>query len=227
MVLRQNRNYTRSCNLTGQIGITLIELLVSIALSSLVAIMAFAFFKDAGSAARRTQAHQGIGFQTQAVFSSLTENLLSGGGVLRLGQNRLILLNRQDKIMDYSLVDSTLSINGKALPMRIGEFKIEPIGPVKPEHKGSYRELEQAWELDSLDNDRDGQVTFQELDRDRDDSLSAEECRYVGLYQVRLTTIDHGLTTKLESFIHPRNHLAALTIQNWEVSEIGYGNAGF
>jgi prepilin-type N-terminal cleavage/methylation domain-containing protein len=202
----------------GNRGVTLIELVVSMALSVLVAAMALAFFKDAGNAARLSRGRREAGFQAQALFSSLSENLLAGSGVLRVGEGRLVLLNGRDLRVEYKKEDSTLSVNGKALGLRVGEFLIEPMGPSRPDRNAMGGLGEQPWDLDSLDQDRDGLIGFSELDRDRNGELDEEECRFVALFRVTLTIVDQNLPMTQVGIVHPRNHFPALTGKDLETS---------
>jgi prepilin-type N-terminal cleavage/methylation domain-containing protein len=191
-------------------GVTLLELLVAIALSGLVAAMATAFFRDAGHAARQIQGHRESDFQSQVFFSSLCENLLAGAGVLSLGPGRLVLLNGHNRKVEYRWDDSTLMVNGHPLGFRVGAFTMEPEGPERPAPSDAFHVMDASWDLDSLDEDRDGRIDFRELDRDHSDDLNLPETRFVAKYKLALTVIERNIPTTLTAVIHPRNHLAQM-----------------
>ena len=210
MVLRPKNIMQRDKANRIEQGVTLIELLLAIALSSFVAAMVFAFFKDAGFAAHLIRGHRNAGFRSQALFSSLCENVLAGGGVLEVGETSLILLNSQDQKMEYRWEDSTVFVNGQAVDIKVGDLQVEPSGPDRPNGDGWSSDRHAPWDLDSLDQDRDGRIDFHELDRNRSDDLDQQECRFVALYRLTLTVVDRGLPMTLTAVIHPRNHVPAL-----------------
>ncbi len=203
-------------------GVTLLELIVSIALSSLVAAMAFAFFKDAGKVSRLTQDRRDAGFESSTVFNSLCDNLLAGKGVLELGKDKLVLVNSGDVQLDYHWADSTLTINSKQYDFRLSDMQIVPIGPDRPKSKGGTLDGTLPWDLDSLDSDRDGHLDFKELDHNRDGILDPEEGRLVALFHVTLIIVDHGVPMTLDAVIHPRNHLIALQETRRRVAESNF-----
>jgi len=192
----------------------LIELLIALAFSVVVVGMALALFKDAGFAARLGAGRRDAAFQAQATFASLADNLMTGGGILRLGEDTLEILNRANHRMGYGWHDSILTVNGKACNFRVASLTIVPQGPSRPQPKGFSVDL--PWDLDSLDQDRDGRIGFEELDRDRDGQLDAEESRFVARITVTMTTIYRDLPSTQTSIIHPRNRIPASTGQNAE-----------
>jgi len=198
----------------GNRGVTLLELIMALALTGLVAAMAVAFWKDAGNAARLTKGRMEAGFQAQALFTSLCENLLAGGGVLSVGPNDLVLVNAHKRRLEYKWSDSTLSVNGKPLGIRIGLFEVAAIGPERPVPEGSSLAAAPSWDLDSLDDDRDGHIDFQELDRNRSGELDLDECRFVASYRITLTIVDGNIPKTLTGLVHPRNHANSQTARD-------------
>ncbi|MDB5105826.1 MAG: hypothetical protein JWP91_3515 [Fibrobacteres bacterium] len=198
----------------GNAGVTLIELLVGISLSTVVVGMVLALFKDAGFAARLGAGRRDAGFQAQAMFASLSENLMTGGGILRLGPGHLEILNLRNRRMDYRWEDSTLKANGKTWNFRLGSLEVIPEGPSRPEAKDFG--VETPWDLDSLDGDRDGLIGFAELDRDRSGELEADECRYIARITLRMTTIFHDVPNTQVCVIHPRNRVPVAEGQDAE-----------
>ena len=190
-------------------GVTLIELLLAVALSSFVVAMVFAFFKDAGFAAHLIRGHRNTGFRSQALFGSLCENVLAGGGVIEVGERSLTLLNSQDQKMEYRWEDSSVFVNGQAVDIRVADMQVEATGPDRPNGDGWASERSAPWDLDSLDQDRDGHIDFHELDQNHSDDLDQQECRFVARYRLTLTVIDQGLPMTLTAVIHPRNHVPA------------------
>ena len=93
-------------------GVTMIELLFAISLATVVVLLALALFRDVGFAARITQGKRDAAFESQAAFASLADNLMTGGGILRLGPDRVDLLNRRNRRVTYAWGDSVLSANG-------------------------------------------------------------------------------------------------------------------
>lgn len=189
-------------------GVTMVELLLVISMSTLIVGMALALFKDVGVAARLSQGRRDDAFRAQAFYSALSGNLMAGGGILRLGPGRLDLLNIRNRRVEYRWEDSALSVNGKNLDFKVAAFQVEPAGPERPVEDGDYPG-DGAWALDSLDGDRDGQLGFPELDRDRDGELDPEECRYLARIRVTLTIVHHGLPYSWTCIVHPRNRAQA------------------
>lgn len=202
-------------------GVTLIELLVAISLSVLVVGMGLALFKDVGSAARLGSGRLDAGFQAQTAFTTLSNSLMSGGGILRIAPDRLVILSRGNRRMDYRWEDSTLSLNGKAFPFRLASLEIRPEGPVRPEAKDFA--VQPVWDLDSLDGDRDGRIGFDEMDRDRNGELEPEECRFIGRISVEMKIVFRDLLSVQTTSVHPRNRIPAVTGQE---SEDGGGFGG-
>jgi hypothetical protein len=187
----------------GASGVTLIELLIAISLSSLVVLMALALFKDVGFAARLTGGKRDVAFQARLALASLTGNLLAGGGVLRLAPGEAAVLNRRNRRVTYAWGDSVLAANGKPYAFRLVSLRIEPAGPVRPEGRGFAGEM--PWELDSLDGDHNGTIDSTELDRNGDGVLGTEECRFLASVRVTLVASARGVPITLSSLVHPRN----------------------
>src|SRR5690606_29465205 len=171
--------------------------------------MAVALFKDMGFAARLTQGKRDAGFQARAFFSGLSQNLMTGGGILGMGPGRLDLLNVRNRRVEYLWTDSVLTVNGKAGDFRVASLEIEPRGPMRPVTGDGLPGYE-AWELDSLDGNRDGTLDFSELDRDRSGELDPEEIRYLARIKLTLTVIDRGLPLTQTCIVHPRNRVPAV-----------------
>lgn len=191
----------------GASGVTLIELIIAISLSVLVVGMGLALFKDVGFAARLGSGRRDAAFQAQAAFSTLSNNLMSGGGILRIGPDRLEILNRNNLRMDYRWEDSTLTLNGKKFLFRLASLEIKPEGPSRP--KARDFSVQAAWDLDSLDGDRDGRIDFDELDRDRSGELEPEECRFIGTISINMKTVFRDLLSEQTTSVHPRNRVPA------------------
>lgn len=195
----------------GAAGVTLIELIIAVSLSVLVVGMGLALFKDVGFAARLGSGRRDAVFQAQTAFSTLANNLMSGGGILRIGPDRLEILNRNNHRMDYRWEDSTLSLNGKKFLFRLASLEIRPEGPNRPEARDFSEQA--AWDLDSLDGDRDGRIDFDELDRDRSGELEAEECRFIGTLSINMTIVFRDLPSMHTAVVHPRNRVPAAAAQ--------------
>lgn len=193
----------------GQRGVSLVELLMAIGMSTLVIGMALALFKDMGFAARLTQDRRDAGFQARAFFGGLSRNIMTGGGILGIGPGRLELLNVRNRRVEYLLTDSVLTVNGHAWGFRVASLDIEPWGPMRPEKDGGFS-VPEPWDLDSLDGNRDGTLDFSELDRDRSGDLDPEEVRYLSRIRLTLTIIDRGLPLTQTCIVHPRNRLPAV-----------------
>ena len=193
----------------GSSGVSLVELLIAISLSVLVVGMGLALFKDVGAAARLGSGRRDAAFQAQAAFTALSNSLLSGGGMLRIGPDRLEILNRNNRRLDYRWKDSTLALNGKEFAFRLASLEIKPEGPARPE-PGNFS-IQPAWDLDSLDGDRDGRIDFDELDRDRSGELEAEECRFVGRISIEMKIVFRDVMIVQSTSVHPRNRIPAST----------------
>jgi prepilin-type N-terminal cleavage/methylation domain-containing protein len=87
----------------GESGVTLVELLIAISLSSVVVLMALSLFKDVGFAVRLTG-----------------------------GKGEAVVLNRRNRRVTYAWGDSVLKANGKAYGFRLASLSLEPAGPVRP-----------------------------------------------------------------------------------------------
>lgn len=194
-----------ACGKQGNAGVSLVELLIAISLSVLVVGMGLALFKDVGNAARLGSGRRDAAFQAQAAFTTLSNSLLSGGGILRIGPDRLEILNRNNRRLDYRWEDSTLSLNGKDFAFRLASLEIKPEGPERPEPR-DFSSLP-AWDLDSLDGDRDGRIDFDELDRDRSGELEPEECRFIGRISIEMKIVYRGLIQAQATSVHPRNRV--------------------
>lgn len=191
--------------LKPQSGLSLIELVVALSMSALVLALGIALYKDVGTAARLLRGSRDDAFQARAAFASLCDNLLSGGGLVSLGPERLRLLNRAGALMEYAWSDSTLSVNGKPADFRVASLEFVPAGPVLPSGEAWTRARMESAEADSLDDDRDGAIDFDELDRDRNGELEHGECRWVASVTVKLVTIRAGAASTLSATVHPRN----------------------
>lgn len=204
----------------GNSGVTLIELLVSISLSVLVVGMALALFRDVGSVARLGQGRADAAMQAQTTFAALSNNLMTGGGLLHLGPGKLDLLNRRNRRMIYLWADSTLTLNDRPMKIRLAFMEAVPEGPVRPDWKDFGGGV--AWDLDSLDGNRDGAIDFDELDRNRSGQLEPGECRYIARIKLTMTTVHRGIATTQTCIVHPRNRVAAVSGQDAEsVMETG------
>ena len=192
-------------------GVTLVELLVAISLSVLVVGMGLALFKDVGLAARLGSGRRDAAFQAQTAFTTLSNSLMSGGGILRIGPDRLEILSRNNRRMDYRWEDSTLSLNGNKFAFRLASLEIRPEGPERPEPRDFT--IQPAWDLDSLDGDRDGRIDFDELDRDRSGELEPEECRFIGRISIEMKIVFRDLLSVQTMSVHPRNRVPGVTGQ--------------
>jgi prepilin-type N-terminal cleavage/methylation domain-containing protein len=189
----------------GSRGVTLIELLIAISLSTVVIGLALALFKDAGLAARLGDSRHEAAAQAQAVFTSLSGNLMTGGGILRLAPGNLRILNARQRPVEYRWEDSVLISNGKTWNLRLASLEVRPLGPMRPEREDFSGGGE--WDLDSLDGNRDGSIDFDELDRDRNGELDPEESRYVAVIEISMTIIQRGLPFTQNCKVHPRNRV--------------------
>lgn len=206
MVVMQGRPRRREAH--RQEGVTLIELMVAIAMSTVVVLLAYGLLKDAGLAARLLTGKRGAAFEAQAAFASMADNLMSGGGILVIAPEKAEVLNRRNRRVTYARVDSSLTVNGVAWKFRLASFKIEVAGPVRPDWQafsGSH-----PWELDSLDSDRDGRLDFEELDRDRNGELDPEESRFIASIRLTLIADQKGIPIVQTCLIHPRNRVPAV-----------------
>lgn len=192
--------------LKTQSGLSLIELVAALSLSALVLALGMALYRDVGAAVSLVRGTRDDAFEARVVFSSLCDNLLAGGGLLSLGPERVRLLNRAGSRVEYAWSDSTLTVDGKPYGLRIASLEIVPAGPVLPDEDVSARERMEYAEADSLDDDRDGAIDFEEMDRDRSGELEPWECRWVARVDVRLSTVRSGTVTVLAGTVHPRNH---------------------
>lgn len=196
-------------------GVTLIELLVGISLSAVVIGFALALFKDAGLAARMGSHRRDAGFQADIAFASLADNLMTGGGILRLAPGRLDLLNIRGRRVGYAWADSILSANENPWDFRLASLEIAPMGPMRPGWKDFA--VETPWDLDSLDGDRDGRIDFDELDRDRSGELDPEECRFIAGIRITMTTVERGIATTQACTVHPRNRVPSAAATDDEI----------
>lgn len=191
----------------NQGGVTLIELLIAISLSSVVILLALSLFKDVGFAARLVGGRRDAAFEARAAFASLTGNLMTGNGILRLAPGRAEVLNRRNRRITYAWGDSVLKANDVAYKFPLASLSIEPYGPVRPAWKAFSAEL--PWELDSLDADHDGRIDAAELDRDGDGEIKDAECRFIAGMRVTLIATYRGLPLALTCVVHPRNRSPA------------------
>ena len=187
----------------AQAGVTLIELLLAVSLSSLVVLMALSLFKDVGFAAGFAGGRRDAAFRAQAALGSLSDNLMAGRGVLRLEPGRAELLNRRNLRLTYAWGDSVLTANGVPFKFVLGSLRIDALGPARPAWKPFAGEA--AWGLDSLDGNHDGRIDSDELDRDGDGTLDLEECRLIASLRVTLTAAYRGTPLVLTALVHPRN----------------------
>ncbi len=187
----------------GASGVTLVELLLAISLSSVVALLALALFKDVGFAARLTGGKREADFQARTAMASLSGNLLAGGGVLKLAPGEAVLLNRRNRKVTYAWADSALKANGKGFGFRLVSLSLEPAGPVRPAWKAFANVM--PWELDSLDGDHNGSIDSSELDRNGDGELDWEECRFLGTVRITLVVSARGIPISYTAVVHPRN----------------------
>ena len=191
--------------LKPQSGLSLIELVAALSLSAMVLALGMALYRDVGAAASQLRGNRDEAFEARVVFSSLCDNLLAGGGLLSLGPERVRLLNRAGARVEYAWSDSTLTVDGRPTGFRIASLEIVPTGPVLPDEEAPVRERMEFAEADSLDDDRDGAIDFDEMDRDRSGELEPWECRWVARVDVRMSTVRSGTVTVLAATVHPRN----------------------
>lgn len=187
----------------GESGVTLIELLFAISLSSLVVLMALSLFKDVGFAARLTGGKRDAAFQARAALASLSGNLLAGGGVVGLAPGEAIVLNRRNRRVTYAWGDSVLRANGRPYGFRLASLRVAPAGPVRPAWQAFAGQM--PWDLDSLDGNHDGAIDSSELDRNGDGALDTEECRFLATARVTLVASVQGIPITLTAVVHPRN----------------------
>jgi prepilin-type N-terminal cleavage/methylation domain-containing protein len=193
--------------LRAQSGVTMIELLIAISLSSVVVLLALSLFKDVGFAARFAGGRRDAAFEAQAAFESLTGNLMSGGGIVRLAEGEAVLLNRRHRRITYAWGDSLLKANGVPFKFTLASLRIDPSGPIRPAWKAFTGEM--PWDLDSLDGNHDGLIDFAELDRDGDGELGRDECRFIAALRVTMVIAFHGTPMVFTSLVHPRNRAPA------------------
>jgi hypothetical protein len=184
-------------------GLTLIELLIAISMSSVVVLMALALFRDVGFAARLTGGKREAAFAARAALASLAGNLMTGGGIVRLAPGEAVVLNRRNRRVTYAWADSALKADGKDFGFRLASLRIDPAGPSRPAWKAFSGNT--PWELDSLDEDHDGAIGASELDRDGDGELDADECRFLATVRVTLVASARGVPIVLTCVVHPRN----------------------
>jgi prepilin-type N-terminal cleavage/methylation domain-containing protein len=188
-----------------QRGITLIELLIAVALAGLVASIALATFKQVGGATRLLGGRMRGDFQAQTAFTTLSRNIMYGGGVIHLGENSLDLFNQRGRRVDYRWEDSSLLVNGRRQDFRLAELKVEGFGPPIPRDADGQPDWDRVPGLDTLDEDRDGIITFGELDRDGDGELSLEECRFLSLVRLTMVASNGEIPSTRSVAMHPRN----------------------
>jgi len=208
-------------------GVTLLELLVSIALSGVVITLAMSFWKDAGHAIHLNRGKRDAQFQSQMLFYALKENLLAGMGVIYLSPQKLVLVNGYHHRMEYVWQDSTLTVNGKKLSTPVKLFSVIAKGPVHPLASGSDHILIANWDLDSLDNNADGLVDQEELDRDRNGNLDGKETRFVANYELTFVYSHENLIDTLKAVIHPRNHVNSQLLKDSIATEDFNFNTAF
>ncbi len=198
--------------LKNEKGMTLLEILISIALSTMVIALALATFKDVNHAARKNMNWNRNGMDAQSFFKAFTNNIMLGQGVISCSEKSITLLNLHGDTLRYQWEDSTLTINEKSLPqkageMMVGEMKVKPMGPEKPSPEFLAKEGNGYWDLDSLDSDKNGQIDFDELDRNRDGILDGIETRYIALFHIEFTTVEDDIPFTQRATVHPRNHI--------------------
>lgn len=195
----------------GSAGVTLIELVAAASLSALVVAMAMALYKDVGRLASRLTGGRDEAMQSRVLFNSMSENALAGGGLLGVGPDRLLLLNSAGRKIEYRWEDSALSVNGRPWGFKLASLEFAAFGPALPRGEEWTRERMEFAGLDSLDDDRDGLIDFEDLDRDRSGELEPEECRHVALLAITMKTVREGVETTHRGAIHPRNHARGWT----------------
>ena len=187
-------------------GLTLIELVVAIGLGGMVTAMALALFRDVASTYGLMQSRRQEALRAQALVGAMADNLLAGGGIVRLGPGRLVLVNPGGQRVDYQWQDSTLTVNGKTWPLSLASLELDAEGPDCLVRRGLHWERIADHALDTLDGDQDGRIEFRELDRDMSGDLDARECRFVARVRVTLTAVIRGAPVTLRATLHPRNH---------------------
>ncbi len=198
--------------LKSKMGMTLIEILVSLAVSTMVIALALATFKDVNHAARKNMNWNKSGLDAQSFFKAFTNNIMMGKGVISCGEKSITLLNLHGDTLRYQWEDSVITINENPLPIKIGEMmvaelKIEPMGPEKPSRELLEMETNGYWDLDSLDSDKNGQIDFDELDRNRDGIVDEGETRFIALFHIEFTTTEDNKPFIQRATVHPRNHV--------------------
>lgn len=209
-----NPGLRRSGGAGFQRGVTLIELMVAIAMSTVIVLLAYGLLKDAGFAARLLTGKRGAAFEAQAAFASMADNLMSGGGIISLAPDRAEVLNRRNRRVTYAQVDSSLTVNGVAWKFKLASFRLEATGPIRPDWQAFSGSL--PWELDSLDSDRDGRLDFEELDRDRNGELDPVESRFIASIRLTLIADQKGIPIVQTCLIHPRNRVPSVSGQEAE-----------
>lgn len=198
----------------AQAGVTLIELMVAVAMTTVVILLAYGLLKDVGIAAKLLSGRRGAAFESQVAFASLSENLMTGGGILRLSPEGAEVLNRRNRRVTYAAADSALTVNGVPWKFKLASLAFEAQGPIRPDWKAFSGGM--PWELDSLDGDRDGRLDFEELDRDRDGELGPEEATRIASIRITLVAMDKGVPIVHTCVVHPRNHVPAVEGQDAE-----------
>ncbi len=186
-------------------GFTLLELLTAMAVTGIIALLAFAAIRMYWAQSIPFKKDSERTFRAQVLLQSLAANIRSGRGIVSLGADEIILLNSSGARMHYQVRDSLLYINAVPQDFPVSGWEIQAWGPQRP---SMAWEDQSNWSLDSLDANRNGMVDFSELDTDFDGLLTDSECRLLGRISIRLEIMgESGRTLPLAVTVHPRNRL--------------------
>jgi prepilin-type N-terminal cleavage/methylation domain-containing protein len=188
-------------------GFTMIELMVALGLAAGVAFFAFTIFLQFYKTTFNRQNKTHFYFTVETFTASLRDKL-THEPVIFLTENSFTTQNAAGKITHYLFDEERLMINGEPAPVSVQRFRVTALGP------GIMLPEEAPWQRNThvlayLDEDLDGFIGMDELDKDGSGALEGNECMKIGLVGIELS-FNSGRAKALNCMfrVHPRNRAA-------------------
>ncbi len=185
-------------------GWSLIELIITLFVSSIVVALGFSLLQKAGKGVFLGLGKQKDFLVEEVWLEQISHNVMMGQ-LVKVGETEFTVLSSNGIQQFYHLQDSTLYVNESNTKLSMKEFKVLAFGPnLRVGDEFSTRILFDA-KLDSLDKNDDGILENHELDEDKDGVLMGKEIQKIGLLELSFETGRAGHEQKHVISLHPRS----------------------
>ncbi|MBF0432716.1 MAG: prepilin-type N-terminal cleavage/methylation domain-containing protein [Fibrobacteria bacterium] len=187
-------------------GFTLLEMIVAMFIAGIVIVTVYSFFISFHRSAFTRELRNNFIQEANFFSSSIKNRIMTGKGILEVSEERIKIIDLNNRELVYSFEDDNLLLNEKKVNIAVICFKIHAIGPVleTSEYVNSFRK---RTPLEWLDMNGNRVIDMEELDTDISGYIEGEECAYIGLINIEIEYKNRDFTLKHRFKIHPRNRL--------------------